>query len=106
MDDPRAQEGPSTARVAATMCCAYAVAFMDRALMGVAGAPIKHDLGLSDSQFGLLDGTAFVALYGFCGVPLGWLAERTSRKGVIALGMIFWTVMTACCALAHSFGVF
>ena len=43
------------------LCAAYAVAYIDRALIGVAGAPIKQDLGLSDTQFGLMHGKAFVA---------------------------------------------
>jgi MFS family permease len=92
--------------IAGVLCCAYAVAFMDRALVGVAGAPIKHDLGLSDSQFGLLHGTAFAALFCICGVPLGWVADRVDRRAMIAAGLVFWTVMTAVCGLTHSFGVF
>jgi MFS family permease len=86
--------------------CSYVVAFIDRGLLSVAGAPIKHDLNLSDFQFGLLSGPAFVALYCVCGIPLGWLADRTERRVVIALGLLFWSVMTAACALAGSFGGF
>ena len=72
----------------------YVVCFLDRVLVGVAGAPIKHDLGLSDSQFGLLHGMAFVVLYCLCGIPLGWLADRTDRRAMIAMGLLFWSVMT------------
>jgi len=86
--------------------CSYVVAFIDRGLVSVAGAPIKHDLNLSDLQFGLLSGPAFVALYCLCGIPLGWLADRTERRVVIAIGLLFWSVMTAACALAGSFGGF
>jgi len=82
------------------------VSFIDRALVAVAGAPIKHDLHLSDSLFGALQGPAFVALYCLCGVPLGWLADRVSRRNLIAAGLLFWTAMTAVCGLAHSVGVF
>ncbi len=82
------------------------MSFVDRALVAVAGAPIKHDLHLSDSQFGALQGLAFVALYCLCGIPLGWLADRVSRRNLIAAGLLFWTAMTAVCGLAHSVGVF
>jgi len=84
----------------------YVVAFIDRGLVAVAGAPIKQELALSDFQFGLLNGTAFVALYCLCGIPLGWLADRTQRSLVIAVGLIFWSTMTAVCALATSFAGF
>src|SRR5271156_6346385 len=86
--------------------CSYVAAFIDRGLVSVAAAPIKHDLGLSNTQFGLLNGTAFVALYCVCGIPLGWLADRTDRRAVIALGLLIWSAMTAACAMTGSFGAF
>jgi MFS family permease len=79
---------------------------MDRGLVSVAAAPIKHDLHLSDTQLGLLNGTAFVALYCVCGIPLGWLADRTDRRAIIAIGLLFWSAMTAACAVADSLGGF
>ena len=81
----------------------YAVSFLDRSLVTVASVPIKQDLGLSDSQFGLLSGTSFIILYCLCGIPLGRLADRVDRRGMIALGMLFWSAMTAICGLAGSF---
>lgn len=92
--------------VAGLMGCGYAVSFLDRALVSVAGAPIKQDLGLSDTQFGLLQGTSFVILYSLCGLPLGRLADRIDRRAMIALGILFWTAMTAICGLAGSFSMF
>jgi len=92
--------------VAGLMGCCYAVAFVDRALIGVAAAPIQWHLGLSDGQFGLLHGTAFVILYCLCGLPMGWLADRVDRRAMIALGILFWTAMTALCGLAGSFAMF
>jgi len=88
------------------MGCGYAVSFLDRALVSVAGAPIKQDLGLSDTQFGLLQGTSFVILYSLCGLPLGRLADRVDRRRMIALGILFWTAMTVACGLAGSFAMF
>jgi MFS family permease len=85
------------------LSCAYAVAFLDRSLLAAAGAPIKHDLNLTDTQFGVLSGTAFAVLYCLCGIPLGWLADRVDRRRMIAVGLLFWSCMTACCGLAGSF---
>ena len=59
----------------------YAVSFVDRALVAVAGAPIKQAFALSDTQFGLLHGLAFVAMYCLCGIPFGWLAACCSGAG-------------------------
>ncbi len=92
--------------IAGLLSLGYAVSFLDRALVGVAGSPIKQDLNLSDSQFGALHGMAFVALYCLCGVPLGWLADRVDRRRMIAIGLIFWSIMTALCGLATSYSVF
>lgn len=92
--------------IAGLLSLGYAVSFLDRALVGVAGSPIKHDLGLSDSQFGALHGMAFVTLYCLCGVPLGWLADRVDRRRMIATGLVFWSVMTALCGLATSYSGF
>src|SRR6202453_5391148 len=89
--------------ILALLFCSYVAAFIDRGLVSVAGGPIKHDLGLSNTQFGLLNGTAFVALYCVCGIPLGWLADRTERRAVIALGLLVWSAMTAACAMTSSF---
>ena len=86
--------------------CSYIVAFIDRGLVSVAAAPIKHDLHLSDAQLGLLNGTAFVALYCVCGIPLGWLVDRSDRRVIIAIGLFFWSAMTAACAVADSLGGF
>ncbi len=90
----------------ALLFCSYVAAFIDRGLVSVAAAPIKHDLHLSDAQLGLLNGMAFVALYCVCGIPLGWLADRSDRRAIIAIGLLFWSAMTAACAIADSLGGF
>lgn len=54
---------------------AYACNSMDRSLISIVGQPMKTDLGLTDSQLGLLGGTAFALLYAFGGIPIAWLAE-------------------------------
>jgi MFS family permease len=97
---------PNHRYVLGLLFSSYVAAFIDRGLVSVAAAPIKHDLHLSDTQLGLLNGTAFVALYCVCGIPLGWLADRGDRRAVIAAGLLFWSAMTAACAVADSLGTF
>ncbi len=65
--------------------------FADRAILSVLAQPIKEDLKLTDTDLGMLQGLAFAILYSVLGIPLGWLAERVSRKGVIAACVAAWS---------------
>jgi MFS family permease len=71
-------------RLVTTLFLCYLVAFIDRGLVSVAAAPIRHDLALSDTQLGVLMGPAFVAIYCLCSLPAGWLVDRVSRRALIA----------------------
>ena len=64
---------------------------------------IKKDLGLSDLQLGLLSGTAFGIFYATLGIPIARIADRVSRKGVMAVSLTIWSAMTALCGSASSF---
>jgi MFS family permease len=79
------------------------VSYLDRFLPSLLVQPIKHDLRLSDFQIGLLLGPAFVFFYVVLGVPLGWLADRASRRGILAAGVAIWCMMTAAAAAVTSF---
>lgn len=82
---------------------AYILNFLDRQMLGILAEPIKADLGLSDTQFGAIGGLAFALLYATIGVPLGYVADRTSRSGVIAASVAVWSGFTALCGMAGSF---
>jgi predicted MFS family arabinose efflux permease len=77
--------------------------YADRAILAVLAQPIKEDLKLTDTDLGMLQGLGFAILYSVLGVPLGWLAERVSRKGLIAVCVAIWSFMTASCGFAASF---
>jgi MFS family permease len=79
-------------------------AFIDRIIVSLVSPALQADLGLSDSQLGLLQGMAFALFYTLFGVPLGLLADRSSRKWLLTIGMSVWSIMTACCGLAKGFG--
>jgi MFS family permease len=76
---------------------------VDRNILSLLLQMIKHDLKLSDTQMGVLIGFAFSCLYLFLSFPLSWVADRKSRKALIALGVAFWSLSTAACGLATSF---
>lgn len=88
----------------AILLLAYVFSFIDRIILSMLVGPIKADLGLSDTQIALVNGLAFSMFYATMGLPLGWLVDRTSRKGVIATGIALWSVVTALSGLAKDFG--
>lgn len=87
----------------AVLLVAYAFSFIDRIILSMLVGPIKADLGLSDTQIALVNGLAFSMFYATMGLPLGWLIDRTSRKGVIAAGVALWSLVTAVSGLARDF---
>jgi MFS family permease len=88
--------------VTTLLLLAYILSFIDRQIMSLLIEPIKADLGLTDGQIGLLLGPAFAIFYVTMGVPIGWLADRKSRRGIIGAGITVWCVMTAACGLSRS----
>lgn len=81
----------------------YILSFVDRQIIALLVEPMKADLGLSDVEMSLLGGLSFVVFYTFFGIPLGRLADHHSRRGLIAVGVAFWSLMTAMCGVAHKF---
>lgn len=81
----------------------YVLSFIDRQIMSLLVEPIKADLGVTDREMGWLMGPAFAIFYTLFGIPLGWLADRKSRRGIIAIGIAIWSLMTACCGLVRTY---
>ncbi|MGK6318934.1 spinster family MFS transporter [Sphingomonas sp. DT-204] len=95
---------PGYARlVLAMLLLVYIFNFLDRQILGILVGLIKKDLGLSDTQLGLLGGTAFALLYSTLAVPLALLADRTSRSWVITISLAVWSGFTALCGTATGF---
>ena len=82
---------------------AMVVSFIDRQVITLLVAPIRADLGISDTQMSLLMGFAFAIFYVTMGVPIARLADRYSRRTIIAAGIFLWSLATAACGLARSF---
>ncbi len=76
---------------------------VDRTLITSFGTAIITDLGLSDSQFGLLTGPIFVFFYSIMGLFMGALADRVHRPRLIAAGLVLWSALTAVSGLAKNF---
>lgn len=84
-----------------TLTSLFSVA--DRLVFGILVEDLKAEFQLSDLQLGLLGGTAFSIIYVLAGFPAARLADRSTRKNIIAVAISFWSVMTALCGAATGF---
>ena len=82
----------------------YIFNFIDRQVMTVLLEPIKAEFGATDTLMGLFTGLAFALFYATLGVPMARLADRWSRRNVLAISMAVRSGMTALYATATSFG--
>jgi predicted MFS family arabinose efflux permease len=78
----------------------WAISFADRQMLGLLAPLIKADLELSDTSLGLITGFVFVLLYSVLGVPVARLADRASRRNILAAGVAVWSLMTGLSGLA------
>jgi MFS transporter, Spinster family, sphingosine-1-phosphate transporter len=83
----------------------YIFNFLDRQIVNILAEPISRDLGLSDTQIGLMTGIAFAAFYTFLGIPIARYADspKTNRVGLISISLVVWSAMTALCGMAQNF---
>ena len=98
----------SQARVRLTiyvLLVVYILNFLDRQIVAILAHPIARDLGLSDTQIGLMTGLAFALFYTGLGIPIARLADRptTNRIWVISGSLAVWSAMTALCGAAQNF---
>jgi MFS family permease len=77
--------------------------YIDRQILSILLQPIKDDLKISDTALGFLTGFAFAVFYTFAGIPLARIADRWSRRSLIAISLATWSLMTAASGLARGF---
>jgi MFS family permease len=86
--------------VLSTLTLIYIMNFVDRGLLAVVGPDLVPELGISDTQFGLLTGFGFALLYTVVGIPLARFADRSHRVWIMTVCVALWSLMTALCGLA------
>ncbi|TZG27829.1 MFS transporter [Sphingomonas montanisoli] len=79
------------------------LSYLDRGIIALMVDPIKADLHLTDVQFSLIQGFAFALFYALSSVPMGWLADRFSRRWVVYFGVTGWSIATMLCGMAQSY---
>lgn len=80
----------------------YISSFVDRQIIAVLGTNIRQELGLGNTEIGVLYGPAFSLIYAVCGLFMGRLADRVSRTRIILVGLTIWSLMTLASGFASS----
>lgn len=88
----------------AIMIATAILSYTDRQVLSLLVDPIRSAMGISDTQISLLLGTAFAVVYGVAGIPLGYLADRISRRNLIFFGVSVWSLGTIACGFSRDFG--
>lgn len=78
------------------------IAFIDRQVVAIVVGPMQEDLGVGDTEIGWLYGV-FALFYAVAAIPIAQLADKKSRKHIIAIGIFLWSLMTIACGLTRSY---
>ncbi|MDF7774852.1 MFS transporter [Sphingomonas sp. AOB5] len=89
--------------VVAVLSMLSIVSYMDRLALGLLVQPIKADLGITDTQIGLLMGPAFALVYAGAALPIAFAIDRSNRKWIIISGVVVWSLATLLSAFATNF---
>ena len=81
----------------------YGFNFIDRQIMGILAPFIQEDLGLTNTELGLLIGLAFAVFYTVVAIPIAWLADRYNRVNILSIALATWSGFTALTGLANNF---
>jgi predicted MFS family arabinose efflux permease len=100
--EPRITNGYSR-YVLGLLFVVYVFNFIDRQVLSILLDEIKADIGVSDTYMGFLTGFAFAVFYTFAGIPIARLADRHSRRSIIAFGLFVWSGMTAASGMVRNF---
>ncbi len=89
--------------VVGVLMLAYVFSFIDRQIFSMVVGPLRRDLNISDTQVSYLQGLSFVVFYTFFGILIGRLVDIYSRRTIIAIGMVLWSLFTTGCGVVTTF---
>ena len=81
----------------------YGFNFIDRQIVGILAPFIQEDLGLTNTELGLLIGLAFAIFYTTVAIPIAWLADRYNRVNILSIALATWSGFTALTGMATNF---
>ncbi|HLW52258.1 MAG TPA: MFS transporter [Candidatus Angelobacter sp.] len=89
--------------VVAVLMVAYVFSFIDRQIFSMVVGPLRRDLHITDTQVSYLQGLSFVVFYTFFGILIGRLVDIYSRRTIICIGMVLWSLFTTGCGMAGTY---
>ena len=81
----------------------YTLNIADRYVISTLMESIKLDLHLSDTGVAVLSGVGLALFYVTAGIPISWLADRYSRRNILAASLVIWSAMTVVTGLSRTF---
>lgn len=89
--------------VVGLLACLGLVSIVDRIALSLLIEPLKGDLGISDTQAGLLIGPTFAIVYTLSAMPIAWGLDRGNRKWIAIAGITLWSLSTTASAFVPNF---
>ena len=85
------------------MCAVYTLSITDRYMITQVLEPIRLELHLTAGGVGALTGLGLGLFYITMGFPISWLIDRGSRRNIVAVSIVSWSVMTMCTGLSRNY---
>lgn len=89
--------------VLVVMCLIYTISIADRYVMSTVLEPIRLELRLTDGGVAFLTGVSLALFYVTLGIPIAWLADRMSRRNILAISLVAWSIMSALCGISRNY---
>ena len=99
----KASSGALRWYVLIVMCLIYTISIADRYVMSTVLEPIRLELKLTDGGVAFLTGVSLALFYVTLGIPIAWLADRTSRRNILAISLVVWSIMSALCGISRTY---
>jgi MFS family permease len=85
------------------MCLIYTISIADRYVMSTVLEPIRLELKLTDGGVAFLTGVSLALFYVTLGIPIAWLADRVSRRNILAVSLVVWSIMSTLCGISRTY---
>lgn len=77
------------------------LSWADRAILSIVFPQLHTELGLSDTQLGILGGPAFGIVFALAAIPFGRATDRRHRPRIMALGLVIWSLAVVATGLGQ-----
>jgi predicted MFS family arabinose efflux permease len=84
-------------------CLIYTINIADRYVVSTVLEPIRLELHLDDKGVAFLTGVPLGLFYVTLGIPLSWLADRSSRRNILGACVLIWSGFTTACGLSRTY---